>query len=43
MVAARRQIKANMTKEIHRHFDQFDDFDFDGNVNVFPCSSDGFC
>jgi len=43
IVAARRQIQANITNEIHKHFDQSEDLDFDGNENVLPCLSDGFC
>jgi hypothetical protein len=32
MIAARRQIQANIINEIHRHLDAHD---FDGNENVF--------
>lgn len=43
IVAARRQIQANITNEIHKHFDQSKDLDFDGNENVLPCLDDDFC
>lgn len=39
----KRQIHANITNDIHRHFEHFDDFEFIGYENVFPCSNDGFC
>ncbi len=43
MVATRRQIQANMTNAIHKHFDQLNDFDVVESDNVFLYFTGGFC